>query len=177
METIEVELRSFVSESEFLRLVGFFEKNAKFTGDDEQETHYFDGGEDLRIQKNLNFSKVWLKKGALHDTCREEIEIHTGRENFESLSKLFFALGKKVRIKWFRKRKTFEWKGVTVCLDFTRGYGRIIELEKLCPPGEEKQALEELEKRMSELGIRATPREEFDRKFREYEKNWEKLTA
>jgi hypothetical protein len=51
----------------------FFEKNGESLGVDHRETHYFDGKEDLRIQKNDGFSKIWLKKGRLHDEAREEI--------------------------------------------------------------------------------------------------------
>jgi predicted adenylyl cyclase CyaB len=129
---IETEVRSFISKEKFDELFIFFKDNASLVKDDYQETFYFDCDEDLRIQRNSFFSKIWMKKGKLHDDSREEIEIKFERDEFENLEKLFLALGYNIKIKWFRKRFEFEWEGITVCLDFTKGYGYIIELEKMC---------------------------------------------
>jgi len=60
---------------------------------------------------------------------REEIEIRFDRNEFEKLERLFLALGLNVEIKWFRKRHSFKWADIDVMLDYTNGYGHIIELE------------------------------------------------
>jgi len=60
-----------------------------FNLSDEQETHYFDCAEDIRIQKNKYFSKIWMKKGKLHDDAREEIEVQCKKDDFEKLQKIF----------------------------------------------------------------------------------------
>lgn len=175
MKNIEVEIRSFITKSQSDRLLKFFKNNAKLLMKDNQKTYYFDCKEDLRIQKNNHFSKIWFKKGKIHDNHREEIEIRFPRNDFEKLENLFLTLGHKVKIKWFRKRNEFRWKGVNVCLDFTKGYGYIIELEKMANPQTKKEVLSDLQKKMKSLGIQLTPRAEFEKKFRYYEKNWQRL--
>jgi len=169
---VEVELRSFVTDDEYGRLLGFFSFNAKDLGEDEQVTFYFDAPQDVRIQLNSQYAKLWLKGGKLHDEQREEIEIRFAREDFEKIEKLFAALGYGVKIKWFRKRHSFDWNGIAVALDDTKGYGKILELELLVEPKESETALERLKNKMSELSVKLTPREEFDRRFIEHEANW-----
>jgi len=98
----EVEIRSFISRNQYNELLKFFKKEGKFVNEDYQETYYFDSKEDLRIQRNKFFSKIWLKKGKIHDDHREEIEIKFDREQFKDLERLFLSLGFGVEIKWFR---------------------------------------------------------------------------
>jgi len=59
---IEVELRTFLTEEKYKELLTFFLQSATFIATEKQETHYLNTGEDLCIQKNDFFSKVWLKK-------------------------------------------------------------------------------------------------------------------
>jgi len=175
MKNIEVELRSFISEEKYKELLDFFKKTAKLVKEDYQESYYFDTKEDLRIQKNNLFSKVWLKKGKIHDDAREEIEIKFDREEFENLERLFLSLGYNIEIKWFRNRNQFEWNGIKVCLDYTKGYGHILELEILCFKEEQEKALETLKERFKELNIEITLRKEFEKKFTFYKENWKNL--
>lgn len=172
---IEAEIRAFIDDNEFLRLKQFFEANAKLVDEDEQETHYLNSEADLRIQKARKYSKIWLKKGKIHDEAREEIEIKTKRENFEELKKLFNALGYETKVKWLRKRLEFNWQGIKVTLDNTKGYGKIVELEREADEKNREKVLNELKEKMKELGIKLTPKEEFDRKFNEYLNNWKSL--
>jgi predicted adenylyl cyclase CyaB len=172
---IEVEVRSFISEEKYFELLDFFRKNGEFVNEDEQETYYFDCEEDLRIQRNNFFSKIWLKKGKIHDESREEIEIRFKKEDFEKLEKLFFIIGLNVAIKWFRKRHSFKWQGMDVVVDFTKGYGHIIELEKMAEDNEKEKVLEFLKEKLKSLNILLTPKEEFDKKYEYYKENWEKL--
>ncbi len=176
-KNIEVEIRSFIPEEKYNELLDFFKQNAELKKEDFQETHYFDCEQDLRIQKNNSGSKIWLKKGKLHDDTREEIEIHTSSDenNFENLEKLFNTLGHNVEIKWLRKRNQFIWKGITVCLDYTKGYGYIIELEKISDEENKEKALEELKLRLRELNIEETPKEVFNEKYNYYKENWRNL--
>ena len=172
---VEVELRSFVTDDEYDRLLGFFSFNAKDLGEDEQVTFYFDAPQDVRIQLNSQYAKLWLKGGKIHDERREEIEVRFARGDFEKMEKLFAALGYGVKIKWFRKRHSFDWNGIAVALDDTKGYGKILELESLVAPEESQAALEHLKGKMSELNIAITPREVFDRRFKDYEADWRNL--
>jgi predicted adenylyl cyclase CyaB len=182
---IEVEIRSFITKEQYEKLLFFFNQNpsAKLEKEDYQETFYFDCKEDLRIQKNNSYSKVWLKRGLVdgkfHDGHREEIELKFNRDKFEEMEKLFLALGYGVECKWFRKRHMFSWKEITVCLDYTRDYGYIIELEKLCPDTTSKEKrdneFENLKKNLTELNIELTPSEVFEQRYLEYKKNWKNL--
>ncbi len=80
-------------------------------------------------------------------------------------------------IKWFRKRHEFEWEGIKVCLDFTKSYGYILELEKMCTEDAREQTLNLLKERFALLNIPLTTREEFDRRFHYYKEHWKTLTG
>jgi predicted adenylyl cyclase CyaB len=172
---IEVEIRSFISKEKYEELLKFFNKEGKFISEDYQETYYFDCEEDLRIQKNNFYSKIWLKKGKIHDDHREEIEIKFDKEEFEKLEKLFLTLGYNTQIKWFRTRHTFKWENIDVMIDYTKGYGYIIELEKLSNEEEKDKTLNLLKEKMKKLNIEITPKEEFDSKFKHYKEHWKEL--
>ncbi len=175
MNNIEVEIRSFLTKKKYEELLMFFKENSKLIKEDYQETFYFDCEQDLRIQKNEFFSKVWLKKGKIHDECREEIEIKFDTGDFEKLEDLFLTLGYEIEIKWFRKRFEFEWEDLTVCLDFTKGYGYIIEFEKLSSEKNKEKVKKEINEKIKSLSIDITPKEEFEKKFLEYKNNWKNL--
>lgn len=174
-QNIEVEIRSFITKEKFQELLDFFKKNAELTKKDFQETHYFDCEQDLRIQKNNSGSKIWLKKGKLHDDAREEIEIKTDKENFQNLENLFKNLGHNIEIKWERLRHQFNWNEIKICLDYTKGYGYIIELEKMSNEQDKEKTLEELKQKLKELNIPLTPKEIFNEKYNYYKKNWQEL--
>ncbi len=175
MNNIEVEVRSFISPEKYLELLSFFHREGTFLSEDEQETYYFDAQQDLRIQRNNTHSKIWLKKGKLHDEHREEIEITFDKDKFELLENLFLTLGYTTNIKWFRKRHTFDWQGITVMLDYTKGYGYIIELEKMSSEQEKEQALALLKEKLQLLNIPLTSKEEFELKYKHYKENWQRL--
>ncbi len=172
---IETEIRSFISKEKFDKLIDFFKKNAFLVKEDYQETFYFDCDEDLRIQRNNFFSKIWMKKGKLHDNHRKEIEIKFDKDEFENLEKLFLSLGYNIEIKWFRKRFEFKWDNITVCLDYTKGYGYIIELEKMCTEDTKEQEFEKLKYKLKSLDVKITSKEEFNKKFLYYKENWKSL--
>ncbi|MBT3297982.1 CYTH domain-containing protein [archaeon] len=172
---IEVEIRSFISKEKYEQLIEFFTKKGKFVNEDYQETFYFDCEQDLRIQKNKFYSKVWLKKGKLHDDHREELEIKCDVEDFEILEKIFTSMGYDIEIKWFRNRHTFEWQGVSIMLDYSKGYGHIIELEKMSDESNKEKVLFELKEKLNSLNIIETSKEEFKQKYEHYKLNWKSL--
>ena len=172
---IEVEIRSFISEKKYAELLDFFMSSSDLIRDVNQETHYFDSEQDLRIQKADDYSKIWLKKGLIHEDAREEIEVKMHKDDFESLGKLFSSLGYGVEIKWFRHRKEFDWKGIKVCLDHTKGYGHIIELEQVSDEENADTVRDFLKKKMDELDVELTPRHVFDERYTYYKENWKTL--
>ena len=173
---IEVEIRSFISKEQYEGLIKYFTENAELVNKDYQETFYFDSDEDLRIQKNDFFSKIWLKKGKLHDDHREEIEIKSKKEDFEVFEKLFLSLGYNVDIKWFRNRHTFKWEDISVMIDYTKGYGYIIEFEKMSTEENKNLTLELLKNKFQTLNIPISPKEDFNKKYIHYKENWKTLT-
>ena len=175
MNNIEVEIRSFISEEQYKKLIERFKKEAQFLGEDEQITYYFDCPQDLRIQKNTTYSKVWLKKGKLHDDHREEIEVRYAKDDFEKMEQLFLALGYKPQIKWFRTRHSFKWNDIDVAVDYTRGYGYIIELEKMSSEAEKESVLAMLKEKLEGIGVSLTPKDEFAKRFEHYKTHWQEL--
>lgn len=173
---MEVEIRSFISKEQYEELLKFFNENSEFVKRDFQETHYLDCEQDLRIQKNSRGSKIWLKKGKIHDDAREEIEIFTEGDKFEELGKLFYELGHNVEIKWMRERTQFNWDRIKVCIDYTKGYGYIIELEKIGTEENKEEILNELKDKLKELNISLTPKDEFNERYNYYRENWRRLT-
>jgi predicted adenylyl cyclase CyaB len=174
-ENIEVEIRSFISKEKYEELIKFFNENSELVKEDSQETHYFNCEQDLRIQKNNKGAKIWLKKGKIHDDAREEIEIFTEEKSFDDLGRLFEDLGYNVGIKWLRERKQFNWDGIKVCLDYTKGYGYIIELEKKTDEEHKGEILIKLKEKLNQLDIPLTSKEEFDEHFNYYKENWRRL--
>ncbi len=174
-KNIEVEIQSFISKEKYEKLLEFFKHNAKLTKEDFQETYYFDENSNLRIQRNNKSAKLWHKSGKVHDEFMEEIEILVKREDFEKLEKFLNKLGHNVEIKWLRNRNQFDWDGIKVCLDYTKGYGYIIELEKMSDEENKERVLEELRNKIKELDVSLTPKDEFKRKYNYYRENWREL--
>ncbi len=172
---IEVEIRSFITKEKYEELIELLKKEGEFLGEDYQETYYFDAKEDLRIQRNNSFSKIWMKKGKIHDEQREEIEVRFARDDFEKLWRIFLSVGFSVSVKWLRTRSSFRWQGIDVAVDFTKGYGYIIELEKMADEASKEKTLEMLKQKLKVLGISLTPKDEFEKKFQYYKENWRKL--
>ena len=174
-KNIEVEIRSFISQEQYTQLLSFFHQQGKFLSEDEQVTYYFNCEQDLRIQKNKFYAKVWMKKGKLHDDSREEIEIKLPVAEFETLENLFLSLGYAISIKWFRQRHSFRWQDIDVAVDYTKGYGYILELEQMATDEGKGNVLDYLKGKLVELGIVETPKEEFDQKYKYYKENWKEL--
>ncbi len=172
---IEAEIRSIITREQFAQLVSLFQEQGTFVSTDEQETYYFQSEHDLRIQKNNFFAKIVLKQGKVHDEAREELEIKVDREQFAGLESLFTALGYPIKIKWFRTRHTFDWGEIKVMLDYTRGYGYIIVLERMCEDQDQSASVAMLKTKLAELGVALTERSVFEEKFKEYEQNWKEL--
>ena len=164
--------KEFKSQTELLE---FFKQNAEFVKEDFQETFYFDENSNLRIQRNNSGAKLWHKSGNVHDEFMEEIEIYTKREDFENLEKFLNKLGQTVKIKWLRNRNQFNWNGIKVCLDYTKGYGYILELEKMSDKENKENILQELKQKLRELNIEETPKEVFNEKYNYYKENWREL--
>lgn len=175
MNNIEVEVRAFVSEAEFNRLKNFFDKNAKFLNRHKDETIYFDKDGKVRLRKETRRSYFICKSGKIHDKHREEFEIDINKSDFVSGQKMLEALNKPPIVKWQRERLVWQYQGIKVCLDKTKGYGRLFELEVLVSPKEEEGAYNKILKIFKKLKITPTPKEKIQKHYNYYLKNWRKL--
>ncbi len=177
---IEVEVRAFIMEPDYQQLLSFFKAQAQFINEDDQVTYYFDSSlagspVDLRIQRGQHYAKVWLKKGKIHDEFREEIEIKLPLDDFDKLEQLFLALGYNISIKWFRHRHQFLWDGITVTVDYTKGYGYIVELELMSSVLDQEATAAMLKEKLLQLGFQPTSRATFDQAYHYYQQNWRSI--
>jgi predicted adenylyl cyclase CyaB len=179
VENIEVELRSFITKEQYEMLLAFFKMEVPDHYNDNQITYYFDAPLDLRIQKNSVCSKVWMKRykeGEIHTEAREELEIKFEQEYFEKLEQIFVGIGYPLKVKWFRNRHSFSWCGCEVSIDSNKGYGYIIEIEKMTDEDGKEAAIQKIRTLFQALQVEITPKEEFDAKYAHYLANWQTLT-
>jgi len=176
MKNLEVEVRSFITKEEYKRLIRKFDKEAKLLDSINEETIYLKGTKgDLRLRRNKDQAFIIFKTGKIHDDSREEIEIKFNKKDFEKIENLFLQLGFKTEVRWFRKRRIYQWGNLKVFVDNTKGYGFIIELEKTGRRGERGKIHKYLKNKLKSLGIKITPKKIFDEKFKYYKNNWQKI--
>jgi predicted adenylyl cyclase CyaB len=172
---MEIEIRSFIDQEKFKELMVYFSQNAKFLNVKNQETYYFDSKADVRLQRWDDGAKIWYKGGKMHEEAREEIEVRFKKNDFDNMLKIFEAIGLKTNIKWYRIRHSYDWKDIKVFMDYTIGYGYIIELEEQGEEKEKEEILCKLKKELKALGVELTSKEQFDKRYEFYEKNWRQL--
>lgn len=175
MKRFEVEVRIFISNFQYRNFEKKLKKLAKFKKEIEEETVYC-GDEHLRIRRDDKSAYLILKGGKIHQNFRKEIEIKFKKEDFEKMKELLERIGFPIKAVWLRKRMIFDWKGIKAFLDDTKGYGKILELEKIGNEKNKEKIFLELKSKLLTLGIKKiTPKKVFDKKFKNYLKNWKKL--
>ncbi len=176
--SIEVEVRSFITKEQYENLLERMSTEGVEQENTSQVTTYFTGEHDLRIQKSDQSAKLILKAGVIHDRAREELEVAISPVEYPKLQRILETIGFGVDITWYRTRHRFTWKDLTICLDDTRGYGYILEIEKMVEGESETQAAEKsLHALLKELDIQLTPRSDFEKAFSEYQSHWRELTS
>lgn len=176
MRNIEIEVRSFITRSEYKKLEKILRQKAKFIGSVKEETVYFNvKDKDLRLRNDEKQTYLILKEGKIHDDSREEIEITLRKDDFLKIESLFKRLGYKDDVRWFRKRRVYKWGNSKVFLDDTLGYGLILELEKIGNSRDKEKIHKLLEQKIKSLGVKITPRKVFEKKFKYYKNNWRKI--
>ena len=175
MKNIEVEIQTVVAGKDWPRLKKFFDRNAKFLGEHKDRTAYFEKNGRIRIRMEPAWAYFVFKSGKMHDRARKEIEIKFSKKDARLAEKFLNSLGFPVQIRWERVRRKYLWNGVTVTLDDTRGYGKLLELEKMSAAGGQERTFKLLVKRLKFLRVKPTSRENLNRKFRNYIKNWRKF--
>ncbi|NPA86118.1 MAG: CYTH domain-containing protein [bacterium] len=163
----EVELRGFISDEDYEKLSRMFPFSEQV-----EITIYYSSpvpGKDLRLRLiEGKCTKIILKTGAIHDQVKKEIEVVLPEECFEAVRQLLKELAGEEIACWIRIRKKTKQDNVTVCLDDTVGYGKILELEMLAEnPEEAKKKLEEF---LKQLNVELKPIS--DEYYKEYLKSW-----
>ncbi|MGE5456632.1 MAG: CYTH domain-containing protein [Ignavibacteriales bacterium] len=173
----EVEQRSFISKEKYNELINDFKnKKVKFN-ESKQITYYFKGDTDFRIMYTKDYTKMWLKKGQIHDDAREEMEVLVDNKYRSDLSKMLECLGYEVEIKWFRKRLEGSYQDIKLTIDYTAGYGYIVEVEKIVT---DESLIDETKNKLVDIlksfNIEISDKQEFKDKYSDYKINWSKYT-
>lgn len=175
-ENIEVETRTFVSDEQYAAIMNILRRDFDIEKELNEVTVYFSGERDLRLRKDEDQAYLILKEGKIHDDFRKEFEIKLTREDFDNMKGFLESLGYEAEIEWRRRRFVYKKGEMKILLDDTEGYGKILELEEMAEEGGEKETHRRLLEEMKRLGVdEMTSREEFDRKFEYYKKNWKNL--
>lgn len=171
MKNIEVEMRTFIDEKTYYELLDKYDSIQE-----RQITTYFDCKQDFRLMVTNNYCKLWLKEGLLHDDFRNEYEVKFDIHYINSLKGMLENLGYKEEIKWYRKRNIINIDTLTLTIDYSIGYGYIIECEKIVQDENQvEDAKLMISKFFNEIGINTiSKKEEFSNKFSDYKLNWKK---
>ncbi|NLL44190.1 MAG: CYTH domain-containing protein [Mollicutes bacterium] len=145
--------------------------------EERQITSYFKGDVDFRLMNTSDYLKLWLKTGKIHDDAREEMSVIIDKKYEKDLLKMLDILGYEIEIKWYRKRLELTFKDFEVTIDYTVGYGYIVEFELMV---EDDKKIEEAKNKLNEVfkefNIADTPNAVFNKKIQDYKVNWHKYT-
>ena len=175
-KNIEVEVRSFIDDEQFKDIKGILDRDFEFIKELKEITVYFTGEKDLRMRKNETEASVILKEGKIHDDFRKEFEVKIGVDDFDDMAELFQSLGYTIEIEWQRNRLEYHGNDMKILLDDTKGYGKILEIEKMAEEGNETETHSVITEEMNKFGIeKITSKEEFNERFEYYKQNWQDL--
>lgn len=174
MKNIEVEARALVTEKEYNNLFKKLKKETKYLKEIRDETIYFNEEGNVRLRRDDEQSYLIIKAGKLHARYREEKEFVFPKKEFGRLKEVVEELGHKPAYMWQRKRKIFSWGNTKICLDDTKDYDRILELEELTDAKGKHKAYETLKEKMKKLGFAPASEKKMRQKFNEYKRKWKK---
>ena len=138
---------------------------AKFLSVDRQEIVQMEGPKQVSILRSTSQALLVM----------EGTEIKFGLADCSKMIEVFVALGHPVRVKWHRTRNVFIWNGIGVTVDFLKGCGYIIQLEKMADERDRLLALAELKQRMQMLHLPVGSKEEYEGKEQYYVDHWKEL--
>lgn len=169
---IEVELRTFINKESYEKLLDKL-KNERID-EEKQITTYYNCKQDFRMMETKKYCKLWLKEGKIHDDARKEYEVMIDKKYLNSLKGMLKQLEYEPEIKWYRNRKTLDYKKVKLTIDYSVGYGYIIEGEILVDNAEKIDNAKQIIKNVfEELDINEiSEKKVFDEKYNDYKINW-----
>lgn len=170
---IEVELRAFIPKEKYDELIKKYNVKSQ-----KQITYYFNTKQDFRMMKTKDYTQLWLKTGKMHEESRLERVVKVDNKYRSDLESMLELLDYDVDIKWYRTRTKIDLEeNAQMCIDYTIGYGYILEIEKQV--SEEiniEEAKKLLERDFKNLGITISKKEDFDNKYKDYVENWREYT-
>jgi len=174
---VDCEVRVLLNEGQYEGLKARLFGDATLLGEDWEETRYYEGPHDLRIQKTGSRARLLLRQPKAIGSAQERIEIPVAGHQFDDLANFLDALGYKVGIVWHRHRMTFAWGGMSASLDYTKGYGHVLEIKKSVLQEERERVNRELHELLDLLNLRATPKPVLHDRFTWYRMRWRELLA
>ncbi|MFW0862168.1 MAG: CYTH domain-containing protein [Candidatus Komeilibacteria bacterium] len=176
----EVEVSSLLKPAGFKKVYKYLKRSGKLLKEEQTETVVFETSKgDLRLVKNEEQVKLICKIGNVFHEVRPEMEVLADIKDMDELEKIFIALGFKVACRYKKKRVHFRWQGTTISLDNVKGFGLIMEMEKLVDGRLVKKAEEDIREKLTKLldkfSIAVTPVSELNKMYKHYLNNWSKL--
>ncbi|NQU78271.1 hypothetical protein HQ545_00730 [Candidatus Woesearchaeota archaeon] len=169
MKDIRVQIGSVLTKDKHNSLIEFFQQQCGASSWEEQVTYHYEAPVEAIIQKKSTFSRLVTKKGS------ERVELRFNRDDFGQLENMFKMFGYPIKVKWFRKRHTFQWRGFDIFIDDKRGYGMTFSMSKKSDAAGQAYATLEMQKSFKDLDLEVTPKDEFDKKYQNYMQNWKAM--
>ena len=172
---VNVEIRSFIKPEKYKELI---EKYNNILHTEKQISYFFNSKEDFRFMKTKMYSEICLKEGKMHDDIKSEKIVKIDSKYNNNMEYVLNDLGYIPQVKWFRTRSKANLDfGIDLCLDYTVGYGYIIEVSKNIEDNSKSDLTKiELGNYLESLDIDITSKDEFNKKYNDYVLNWEKFT-
>jgi len=175
----ENEKRVFLIDEQYISLLDKF--GVKSKQPERQITTYYNAKDkdsediDLRLMRTVDYAKVWMKRGEMHDYYRDEFDEFRVEPKYALNAMEIFNCLYNVKVKWFRERIEIENQPYIICIDRSINYYAIFEVEisdkRIGKEEGEKLLVEYLQK----FGFEETPLEIQNERYNNYVFNWKKL--
>ncbi len=172
---LDVQLRAFLDKDKYRELI---EKYNSVLHTEKQISYFYNLEEDFRFMKTKTYSEICIKEGNIHDDIKEEKTVKIDSKYNDNMTYILDKLGYVPEVKWYRTRSTAKLDfDINICLDYTVGYGYIIEVSKKIDDSKKFDLTKiELGNFLESLDIDITSKDKFNEKYNEYILNWRTLT-
>jgi len=174
----EYEKRVFLTDEQYESLLVKFRVKSKQP--ERQITTYYSAKDknskdiDLRLMRTVDYTKIWMKCGKMHDYRDEFDEFRVVPEYTLKAMDIFDYLYV-IKTKFFRERIKIEKQPYIICIDRSINYYAIFEVEISDKKTGEKEAEKLLNTYLQKLGLEETPTEIQNEKYNDYVSNWSKM--
>jgi len=175
----EVEKRVFLTDEQYKSLLIKF--NMKSKQPERQITSYYSAKDkyskdiDLRLMQTVDYTKVWMKRGKMHDYHRDEFDEFKIVPEYTLKAIEIFDCLYDFKTKWFRERIEIKKQPYIICIDRSINYNAIFEVEISDEKIEKEEGEKLLNIYLQELGLEETPQEIQNKIYNNYVSNWSRL--